>query len=389
MELNDIVKDGVNLSEMFPPQDNTSVTPEPIIRDRSAKLAIVSSPVRDPVITYQTLWNEAGQGINSTAGTIEQEIRAKNSRMDLKSVSNLLADPTLTTQQKQQIVTAYSKQQSDPLNIEKELLIKAASENTEKTSPEHNSKINTIMDRIDAVNQSAAEQQRIKNSFAAGLDADTSKAFADLMESVFVPFANNKMATEVLQKMRANGEPVSPGSFLSSFMALGGTLADLNKAYRNLPAEKQTEFVRSLAEVYKNSSAIIGGNDFIKFQQFLSVTNPEGYGTVEKWMDNITPYLDAIGLGSFIKGLKPSKSVSNNRKLPTPLPSDKNKVEPVLKPQERNIFEPATVSSPPSDVSGINKELDSLINQRASLLGDSSGLAERGDISQINSELEN
>ena len=392
MELEQLMGDSVPLEELFPPKTENSKVPENMARDRSSKLSIVSSPVREPVITYQTLIAEHKQGMDGLNKTIENEVRQRKQNWDLKSVNEILSDSTIPFEQKDKVIREFNK--SNFVDIEEEVLIKEVVKNPETNNPEHEAKVTSVMDRIREVNRAAVEKQNIANSIVAEFDSSTANAFGDLLETIFVPFSENKQIAGIVDDLKKGGAAITPGSFTKAFLLAGGTKAQLNEAFLALPVEKQMDFMRSLAPILKESKSLLGSNDFAAFNFFMDITDPTGYGGVQEAMDNVFPYLDAVGLGWTLKGFKKVLKPSLAPQATPVAPSvNKTPVEAPMAPARasatvENIFESATVSKPPVDTVGRPSELDSLISQRASLLGDSSGLAARVDVREITTQLD-
>lgn len=394
MELDSLFDDGsAPLEELFPPPSVNKGLPEGTVRDRASKLSIISSPVRNPVLTYQTLIAEHQEGIDSTQKSIEGEIKQRQNQYDLKAVTEILSDPTVPLEQKDRVLRIYNGQKTAPPDVDKELMIQeAAKAPTKPNNPESEVKQFKLSEELDAIHRSASEQQQIMNGFMATLDSQGSKAFLDVMENTFVPFASNKIAAQAVERMKKTGEYSSPHSFIRNFLALGGTIDELNSVYRNMPPEKQVEFVKGLASAYQNTTSILSNkNDYAKFVQMLDITDAGGYGGWNKLLDNVSPFLDVIGMGAFVAGLKTARKAKNIPSAParvaeTPAAPP---ATPARTAQEapQSLFKPKTVPTPPVDVAGRSRALDDLFEQRASMLGDSSGLAARGDVRQMQTEL--
>lgn len=401
-ELTTFMGDGVDLSTMFPEKPTTFRLPVSTVEDRAAKLADLTQPPEKLVPTFQSLVAEASSGQDFQMKSLEQQVVQSTGKSDLAALTEILGDRNVPLPQKKAALDEYNNRRKMPVaEINKEVALKHLT----APSPDAREEEEKVRDWIASGNvlneviDSKARVQALVNKAFADLDNSSNvRTFAELVEVSIVPFANNKTVSDTIKNMRARtGEKQGAMQFFKDFADAGGSMMELRQAFASVPPAQREAFVQEMISAIQNDSGVIfsSDSDYAKFQKLISITEPEGYSNTERWLDTLLPVFDIMGFAELFKVRKASGG--KGAKAPSLEVADQNlqsSRKPTLststKPQEapQSIFEGQKVSTPSPETGKLQGRITDLEEQRATLLGESSSLLDRGQVRQITSELD-
>lgn len=381
----------VDLSEMFPSTPMTISPPDNSVKNRAALAALVSDNGQDPLSNYNVFMNEAQNGSTEMQDRVINNSvqRAKNT--DVQTIMGILSDPSLTFDQKKRAVDSIKM--SPIINdVGTNLLSSSVAQASEGENLEQeNSRVISTSGAIAEIYESRNRVQGLKNAHGASLKADnTARAVGEMTEAWVIPFANNVISGKIgSAQAEKRGESLGLWGLIKKYALAGSTVNDEREILRSIPPEKRAEFAESFIETIRSNNSITFGNynQFSQWDKAQAVLEDEGYGDVEKFIDNFAPLLDIVGIGQASRFNRLSKATKTAEKAAVDTAKGVVATEVERAPGAR-ITEADLAKAPTPDmvVRGETPELQELVNQRANLLGDANEL-DRGTVSKIRDEL--
>lgn len=329
-----------DLDSMFPEPTPTIKPPINAIRTRASTMALLSEDPNKRVETYQAMVAEGEQGDNSLY-KMKQEMVAQTARkLDMKGVLSILSDATIPMERKQAAIESIKN--SPLLSDDKVLLATnslAAPSKNEK--PEQESARITISESLGDMSRSAEERQALINAHGAQLDDLSSKTFFEMLELYVMPFGNNINAGKIRNAIaEKQGIKLSPWQRIKNYIFAGSATAETAQILQNVPVDKRAEFTQALIDTISKNSGILfsNNNQFAQFDKAQSILQEGGYSDTQKWLDNITPLIDLIGVGQAIRGgsriLRPGAKTAEAAKTidPAKLPTSPQVPDGVILP---------------------------------------------------------
>lgn len=302
----------VDLTDLVPVTPlNTSPAPIASVRNRASQAALLSGDPANAVQNYQTMLSEHDAGQDTTYQIVSSNIDRSVKQSDLTSVLTALADPTRTPEQKQAIVQGLNKANilSDKsVNLQSNLLT-APSDG--ETHDSENARISTA-DAIQEMYDARTRIQGLVNAHIASLEnRDLAGASADFLSGV-LPFSNSIQQVKIGNALaEATGKNRSVWDMIKDFAQPGSATANIREKLESLPPEQRVQFASAIKDAIANHSGLIFGNDnqYNQFENFDKIFQEGGYSDTSKFIDNVAPLLDAIGVGSMArKGVQAAKA---------------------------------------------------------------------------------
>lgn len=364
-----------SLSDLVPQSNVGLQLPSNAVKTRAAKTALLSSDPSKITEDYQAYVAEGEQGRSDAVKAAQERLFQAQQAKDMQGVMQVLADPNLTLDEKRTVIDNIR-------NIPKDTGAMLLSETLVKPSGgESLSQEEARMaaaDWLGEINRQAVERQGIVNSHAASLDDSSGEAFVGMMEQWVAPFGNTADSFKLYKKYRElTGQKMTGWDAIKALALPGTNKAEIRDFLSSLPAAQRTEFTRQLIDVIRsNSGIVLNDNQFAQFEKadqlFVS-----GYSSLVEFLDNVTPLLDAIGVGQamragarFLKGAKPevkAAAAEARQVMPTKAPSPEDVAAP--SPAPNKWFEelppqpteapkpPGTADMPPKPKEGVSSLL--------------------------------
>lgn len=265
-----------------------SKTPMSSVRNKAAAIALMSAGdlkqnydvsverVKDGTISSTRLWGDIEKGVETDT---------------LQGATSILASPDYSFEEKQRLIrSGKGIQKIDTFTRLAEEGLKADSPG--ETEEEELVRVNMV-DVMDNVMRSRAEQQAIINSHAASLDSSSGKAMMDIIATTLMPFGNT-----VIQGRLAKART---GSYWEAFKALvapGTDIRQEEEAFFNIPAKDQPKVLRDIVERVKENAGVIlpTDNHYAQWEKLQKIASGEKIATTDEWLENLSPILDAFGI---------------------------------------------------------------------------------------------
>lgn len=302
----------VDLTDLVPATPlNTSPAPIASVRNRASQAAMLSGDPANAVENYKTMLSEHDSGQDTTYQVVSGNIDKSVKQSDLSSVLSALADPTKTPEQKQALVKGLSQNSilnDKSVNLQSNLL---TSPSDGETHDSENARISTA-DAMREMYDARTRIQGMVNSHIASLEnRDLAGASLDFLAGV-VPFSNSIQQVKIGNAIaEATGQSRSLWDMVKDFAQPGTATANIREKLASIPPEKRVQFAQAVKDAIANHSGLIFGNDnqYNQFENLDKVFQEGGYGDTAKFVDNVAPLLDAIGVGSMAKkGLQAAKA---------------------------------------------------------------------------------
>lgn len=369
---------------------NTPPPPPAAVRNRAATAAMLDGNPAKAIEKYQSMVAEGQNGGDVQAQNIIDAFHKQDNSLDMKAVMSVLADPKLTIQQKQGAIDAVkgSKMLKDSGTS---LLTKNLAEGSAgETQEAEDARVSTAQ-ALNEIYKSKETIQGLVNAHGASLDDGTSSAMVDMYSAVLAPFATSARAYKFAKAVAdANGQKFTVWDAVkAATIGAGNTTEDARKQLESLSPTARVAYARTLIDTIQKNSGLLFANDnqYAQFMKASQIFEEGGYSTAEKYIDNVTFLLDAIGVGQILKGGAKTVKAGNAAKA-------------AQAAGEVTVDQKAVVStaigSPPSGfvakeapipMGGKNdSQIEQLQNQIANLLGDAGNTAGKGDIAELKAQ---
>ena len=273
--------------------------PQGSIRNRAATAAMLTPDPSKAVENYQLLMREGEEGGSALYDQVKSDVLAQTQKNDMSGIMSVLADPSVSMDKKREIVQGVKNSQF----LKDSGTILHTNSLTAPSSGENPDQENARLSSADAIREIYDARNKIQglvNAHGATLDSASIGTVGDMAALWMVPFANSISVGKVNKGI----EPISLWKTLKGFIAPGSTTQDIRSKLENMPPEKRVEYAQSILSSIKNNSGIIFGNDnqFAQYEKASAIFEQGGYSSVQEWMDNISPLLDAVGIGQLLRG---------------------------------------------------------------------------------------
>lgn len=294
----------VDLTDLVPATPlNTSPAPIASVRNRASQAAMLSGNPANAVDNYQTMLSEHNSGQDTTYQVVSGNIDKSVKQADLTSVLSALADPTRTPEQKQALVKGLSQNNilnDKSVNLQSNLLTAPSDGETHDSENARISTADTMREMYDA----RTRVQGLVNGHIASLEnRDLAGASLDFLAGV-LPFSNSIQQVKIGNAIaEATGKDRTLWGMIKDFAQPGTATSNIRERLESLPPEKRVQFAQAVKDAIANHSGLIFGNDnqYNQFENFDKVFQEGGYSDTAKFVDNVAPLLDAIGVGSMAK----------------------------------------------------------------------------------------
>lgn len=282
----------------------TTAIPTAAIRNRAATAAMLNGDPTKAVEKYQSMVAEGQAGNDTQAQGVIDAFHLQDNRLDMKAVMGVLADPKLTIQQKQGAIEAVKSN-----NMLKDSGTNYLTRNLEagssgETLEAEDARISTA-DALNEIYKSKSDVQGLVNAHGASLDSSTTQQAVDMYAAVLAPFATSMRAFKVAKAIsESNGKPFSVWDGLKAVALPGSSTMDVRKQLEMLSPTARVAYAKTVLSAIQNNSGLILSNDnqYAQYMKAVQVFADGGYDNTDKFIDNITPLLDAVGVGQALRG---------------------------------------------------------------------------------------
>lgn len=354
-------QENVSLEELVLQPGQGLRLPKNSVRNRAATTALLSDPEK-AIENYGLMMHEQEQGQDVLGKQLRNNILASSKQLDMKGVMSVLSDPSIPIEQKQEAIKSINQSQilTDQGNtlFTNSLMKESANETIEA----EDARLSSI-DAIREIYQARSDIQGITNVHAASLKDADGKTFAELLELWVMPFGNTVNAGKL---NKAVNKDQTVWQKIKGFLLPGSSTANLRERLESIPPEKRVEFAKSIVDAISNNSGVVFSNDnqFAQYEKAHSIFEEGGYGSVQEFLDNVSPLLDIIGIGQVFRGtskvgkaLKKTKEVVEAPKSVAPTLGQRLETKPAVptilggtglrvetpKKQVAALFKPRTV----------------------------------------------
>lgn len=282
----------------------SSQAPLPAARNRAATTAMISNPF-DAVDNYNTMMTEAQQGSSDTYNVLNDNIASANKQQDLQSVMGILSDPNQSLETKQGVVKSFNDNlflKDKAVSLQTNLL---AQPSTGETPDSEAARISTA-DTVGEIYNARTQIQGLVNNHIASLPSrGVLGATADFLGAM-VPLSNSITTSKVAGAISdSTGIDRSWLQKLGTFLQPGSTMQDIRDHLASLPPAQRVEFAKTVKDSVAGHSGLIFGNDnqYEQFEKLDSIFQDGGYGSFNEFWDNVSPLLDAVGIGQAGRGV--------------------------------------------------------------------------------------
>ncbi len=381
---------------IFNPESATPsyIPPSSAIKTRAASTALLAGDPAKAVENYQIMVAEAQTGIDTTAKAIQGKVQQAADNVDMKTMTQVLSDPTIPYERKKQIVDSFNK---DSLRKEPSvhLATSALSQPSKGEKPDNEAARLTVADAIAEIHAANTEIQGLVNAHTSSLKWKQVENIPGTVVAAVAPFSTQSYLSQITRELE-KGKSTSLWQTLKAHLIPGSKKEDLRAKMESLPPAERLAFKKEVLNAISKVNGVVLSSE-AQFAQY-SLTNDllgdEQYSTTEKWIDDITTVLDAVGFGAFIRAsAKSAKTASKATKAAdaaqVPTPSVKTPTEVPVASQSIFSVRPRTDEELLSNIAG---QQDALIRkletEKESLLGTAGNLAESGEIRAIQAEIE-
>lgn len=292
-------------------------TPQPVkyplasLQNKAATLSLLS-PGDDPKVKYEQLIQSAVNGDTSPIKQEQATLSTLTRQMDLNTAVSILSDKNESPANKQAAIRSLGSTRDEHTVLAENSIARPS----KGESVDHGNARASIADYLIRDMQVRREKQDLINREAVKLNPEAGRAIAEAFELYVMPFAGNISVESLSRKLNPDDNYFK--NFLRG-LAQGSTKADIISAMEKMPPEARSAFQKKLVEAIGSERQIIfsSNSGFEKYDLLSTLMEDDAYGPFMKWMDNISPALDAVGLGQLIRSSRRIRSSKNAAKAAT------------------------------------------------------------------------
>ncbi len=311
--MNDILDtiEGGGSSEPFPLENLIpqalygSAPPIGAIRNRAATAALLGSTPEAAVKQYQSMVAQGQEGNDGQAQGLIDAFHQQDGKLDMKAVMSILSDPKIPMDQKQKAIDAVKNN-----NVLKDSGTSLLTKNLEagssgETQEAEDARISTAS-ALNEIYKSKEAVQGLVNAHGASLDGSTGQGAVDMYAAVLAPFATSMRSYKFARAVaEANGQKFTAWDAVKAATIGAGTVtADAREQLASLSPQARVKYAQTLVDVIKANSGLLFANDnqYAQYMKATQVFEEGGYSNTEKFIDNVSFLLDAVGVGQILKG---------------------------------------------------------------------------------------
>ena len=407
----DIFNKPPSLEGLFPEKPVTETVPQSTIRNQASTAAVLSK--QEPVEVYQKIMQEREAGYKQTYDAIINGNKEEIRQINTKALTDILSDPKVPFEKKRLAADAIRFNRIDT-SPETSVILQSAQEESSPEETTDDSEVRlSFVDNIAKNRGSVSDSQALVNAFVATHDiGGTGRQISEVAATYLAPFANQAFTTQVYEQL--TGRKLGEWEKLKANFFPGSITMKMREWYMTkTPQERKDYLVKLQSSITKAEGLIIDNNTFEKIMKQQEIVEADGYNDFQKWADNVAAVLDVAGIGFIARDAKLiTKAAKGGNKTELanalfgadffkPKLEKPPRIDPTFGPVKGATNAPtnvrtlnvkqsdlAKVSTPNLEGPVLGDRISELEVQRAEMLGDSSTLAERGDVRQMREELD-
>lgn len=371
------------------PSDNDVIKID-AIPDRAAKVSAATVSLlagvddEDAVARYRKILGRPPADIPEA---IEMErVSTSSSLQDAYSSAlvGIMGDATVPFEQKASAVEAVRSRQ---VNSFKDYTIEAAIQPDGTHEPEQSQTIREkLIVALEDTNDYVEDLQRIENT-VVNTNQGVTQQVLEVLDH-FIPGEAGFSAAKI-----ASGLDEGTETTLASLLLPGTARRKLSEKFMSLSYDDRIALAQRLAPIVKQSSGLALSENNLRANAWFNDVTQGNVGAPEEFVDNLFNVLDLIGIGGTIKGVskiltRGRRGISEEVLNPTPLVGAENApTAPVVPQGAPSVIKEgdlATVGSPMAR--GDSGSITALEAERSELLGQTSGLLDKGQIAKLEEE---
>jgi hypothetical protein len=382
--------------QIFNPEPVPStIPPSSAIKTRAASTAILASDPQKAIEDFQVMVAEAETGSNTTVQTLQKKAQENAHNVDMKAMTSILSDPSVPYEKKKAVVDNFNKNEflKEPTV---QLATNALSQASRGETADNEVARLTAADAIREIYETQKEVQGLVNAHVSSLSWKKKENIPGTIVAAVAPFSTQAYLSQVTSDLE-KGKSTSLWDVLKTHLMPGSKKEDLRKKMELLPPAERAIFQKQLLESISKVEGVVLSSEkqFAQYGLVNDLLTDNDYSNTEKWLDNITTVLDAIGFGAFVRG---SAKAAKTTKAATKTvdqgvdvgkaaeaatgPSKTAPTETVfgVRPQTFEEFQGGLVGQQ-------DRMIQKLEDEKAGLLGEASNLAESGVIRGAQEEI--
>jgi hypothetical protein len=278
-------------------------------------------------------------GQSELSDQLVKEAQQKSQALNTKALVELLADPSVSDEVKQQAANNTLDETNSQYSLRNLLSVEALSADVKNEEPRAEFHRVDTAGLIQSVNAYKREEQAILNAELSKESPGAIKATADFI-GILLPFAESKVAGTLLSRVR-DGDATA---YVESFTLLGESKVELRDMLSKVPPEERLALTQSVVDIINESSGIVlpDGNDFARKDYLQTVLDQGSYDNADRWLDNIFSVLDITVIGGIIGRV--AKSGLKGTALAVQVERASEIVSNVTKRAVKSRVQPTTIS---------------------------------------------
>lgn len=368
-----------NPNELAIFQDNPAQglkLPTSAIRNRAAVTSLLSDQPEQSVENFQMMVAEGEAGGDQITKSIQERAITRATAGDTQTVMNILADPTVSFEQKQAVVKSFNKTKTEPATVLMTSNLTAASKGE---TPEAEKSRLKVADILNQVNDAIALEQGLVNSYVDRRTWKDPTSVADTAATWFAPFGTNIVAGKVGSTQLP--ENASTWDVIKQFALPGSSIADMRDKLKSVPADERIAMTKSLLDSISAKSGLIFSSENQINQMTLANDIVNGqYTTFDQWVDNLSGLLDVVGVGFLAKGVKKAGKAEKIVETAEGTTNVNKAYEGTLRPR--------TFDELQGNVAGQqDRMISKLESEKSDLLGTAGNKLDKGEVRNLTQQL--
>lgn len=224
---------------------------------------------------------------------IRERARAHTADVERGTLADILADPSVSDEQKQAVADAYLDESSSLYSLRNVVSAEALVEDVDDETEESSNARISVADNLEAVNEYHRQKQIRLNRELAAQDPTMLETAAGFLE-IMAPYAEQTITGNMLSEVR-NGDKTA---YLEAFSLLGSSKEAIADNLRKVPPSERGLVIEKIIDAVNNNSSIVfpDENDFTRVDFLRTILDEGYYGEGDKWIDNAISVLELTGL---------------------------------------------------------------------------------------------
>lgn len=251
----------------------------------------------DPIETYRKVNEELSAGLRDTQESIRSEILLERNRQNTEVLSEIIADPTVSDDEKLSVATTIQRENED-FNLRTVTMSRALSKPNGTETVEQEERRTNFAEAIEEANRHAEFKQQALNSVAGSMSFEGLAAGSMLVATLGLPFIKEWASADVAQRFAEEGF-IDPADVSSFWLFAGENRVAVRDALKKMPLNEREKVITSLLTLIQEESSIMYSdpNQAIMLDEARTLLEDGFYPESQRFMDNVFPVLDTLFLG--------------------------------------------------------------------------------------------